>query len=150
MLKLLEHDYSVEYKKGLANRAADALSRQFSAVNTISVVQPTWLQNIADSYASDPVTAALVQQFAVTPPPPTSPHTFHQGILRYKGRIMIGSNESLQAKIFSALHCSAIGGHALRDACDISTHQKALSLAWTQTMGGKTSFNLPCVSTLQT
>jgi hypothetical protein len=38
MLKLLEHDYSVEYKKGSANRAADALSRQYSAVNTISVV----------------------------------------------------------------------------------------------------------------
>jgi hypothetical protein len=61
MLKLLEHDYSVEYKKGSANRAADALSRQYSALNTISVVQPTWLQDISDSYAFDTVTVALVQ-----------------------------------------------------------------------------------------
>jgi hypothetical protein len=63
-------------------------------------------------YVSDPVIAALVQEYAVTPPPPTATHTFHQGILRYKGRIMIGNNQTLQDNIFSALHCSAIGGHS--------------------------------------
>jgi hypothetical protein len=112
MLKLLEHDYAVEYRKGSTNRAVDALSRQYSSINTISVVQPKWLQEISESYVSDPVTAALVQQYTITPPEPASNHTFHQGILRYQGRIMIGSNKAIQDNIFLALHCSAIGGHS--------------------------------------
>jgi hypothetical protein len=76
------------------------------------VVQPKWLQEISDSYTSDPVTAALVQQYSITPPEPASNHSFNHGILCYQGRIMIGSNKTIQDNIFSALDCSAIGGHS--------------------------------------
>jgi transposase InsO family protein len=112
MMKLLEFEYAVEYKKGTSNRAADALSRQHGSIYAISVVQPKWLQDIADSYAADLVTRVLVQQYTIQAPNTTTHHTFQQGILRYKGRIMIGNNTELKDKIFLALHASAVGGHS--------------------------------------
>lgn len=37
---------------------------------------------------------------------------FQYGLLRYKGRIWIGQDPSLQSRIVSALHCAAVGGHS--------------------------------------
>jgi hypothetical protein len=43
MLKLLEFDFTVEYKKGRDNTAADALSRRFASLNALSAITPTWI-----------------------------------------------------------------------------------------------------------
>lgn len=38
--------------------------------------------------------------------------TLHQGLLRYKNRLWIGNNPSLQTKLLQAFHSSPIGGHS--------------------------------------
>jgi len=35
------------------------------------------------------------------------------GLLRYKGRIVIGPNEELKKKILQSLHDSPLGGHSV-------------------------------------
>jgi hypothetical protein len=45
--------------------------------------------------------------------PCTPPHySIHSGILRFKGKICIGSNTDLTNKILLTLHASPIGGHS--------------------------------------
>jgi hypothetical protein len=53
MLKLLEFDYTIQYKKGKENLVADALSRKSGKLMAISQTTPIWMQEIVDSYTSD-------------------------------------------------------------------------------------------------
>jgi hypothetical protein len=55
--KLLGLQYWVVYKRGVDNRAADALSRRPTTNTTlfgISSVVPQWLLQVTDSYIQDP------------------------------------------------------------------------------------------------
>jgi hypothetical protein len=78
MLKLLEFDYSIEYKKGKENTVADALSRQFQTVDTdsasddvlnalhcypVSAAVPSWMLEVAASntYKNWPLTRTATQ-----------------------------------------------------------------------------------------
>jgi hypothetical protein len=55
LMKLMEFDYSIEYKKGKENTVADALSRKEHLVLAISSVVPAWITDIEASYTSDSV-----------------------------------------------------------------------------------------------
>ena len=101
-----------EYKNGRENTASDALSRRFASVFAISAVTPTWIYEVVNSYSADEHTKELVQKFIITPPPSQSDYTFTAGVLRFKGRLVIGRDDKLQASILSSLHQSALGGHS--------------------------------------
>lgn len=64
LLKLLEYDYEIQYKKGKENLVADALSRrdnsEDASCNTITVFQPDWLTDVAASYIGDTDSSALL------------------------------------------------------------------------------------------
>jgi hypothetical protein len=55
LVKLLDYDYKVEYKKGRENKSADALSRVDYSIqaNAITVVTPAWVTKVQDSYRED-------------------------------------------------------------------------------------------------
>ena len=55
MTKLVGLQFQFQYKKGVENKAADALSRvgHILAVSALSVSQPVWLQEVINSYAAD-------------------------------------------------------------------------------------------------
>lgn len=58
LTKLLVQDYEVQYNKGKKNRVADALSRrdeESPTLNDISGVEPTWMEEITQSYEHDPI-----------------------------------------------------------------------------------------------
>jgi hypothetical protein len=111
LMKLLEFNYTIEYKRGKENTVVDALSRQEHEVSAISSVTPDWISDIEESYTNDEPYTTIIQLLAVNPH--AVPHyTLHTGILRYKGRICIGTNTDLRWKILTSLHSSAVGGHS--------------------------------------
>jgi hypothetical protein len=122
MLKLLEFDFKIEYKKGVENKVADALSRQHleHPENTVeqedecmatSVDIPAWTLDVTASYDGDDHCLKLLQELAIDKN--AHPHfTMQSGILRYKGRIYIGQATDLKGKIFSSFHSSIFGGHS--------------------------------------
>jgi hypothetical protein len=116
MLKLLEFDYSIEYKKGAENTAADALSRQFQeteddSCSLISQAIPAWTEEIAKSYEHDETCTQLLQELAITNESKPN-YSLQNGVLRYKGRLYIGANTNLRQRLFEAFHSSPIGGHS--------------------------------------
>jgi hypothetical protein len=111
LTKLLGLQYNVIYKKGLENNAADALFRCPSNDQLMSIysTQPQWLQDIQDSYQSNPVAQQLLSQLAVSSS--ADPHySLVNGIIKYNSRIWLGNNKTLHSMVFDALHNSALGG----------------------------------------
>jgi transposase InsO family protein/ribosomal protein L21E len=112
MLKLLEFDFSIEYKKGKENVVADALSRKFWQLSAISSATPVWIRDITASYLQDPQVKSVLEQCLVTPTTPPPHYSVKAGVLRYKGRIVVGNNTPLRNQLMQALHSSAVGGHS--------------------------------------
>jgi hypothetical protein len=111
LLKLLEFDYKIEYKKGVENVAADALSRKEQSLFAISTATLAWIPDIEASYQGDGFYSPIIEQVLVNPT--ASPnYSIHSSIVRFKGRIRIGQHSDLRDKIMSTLHSSAIGGHS--------------------------------------
>ena len=102
------------YKKGVLNRAADALSRKPSSgeeLFAVSAVQPLWLDAVRESYAGDSTAQEILAKLAVDPNASTH-FTLRGGLLRYDGRIWVGPNEHLQQQLLAAFHDSPQGGHS--------------------------------------
>jgi hypothetical protein len=91
--KLLGLDYKIVYKQGSENRVADALSRRSSSeqVLALSSARPLWLEAVVSSYSSDPKAAELVTRLTLQGDSVPN-FTLHNGVLRFKNRIWIGSN----------------------------------------------------------
>ncbi|KAJ1689340.1 hypothetical protein LUZ63_013495 [Rhynchospora breviuscula] len=118
--QLLGLDYTIEYKKGKENKVADALSRVTSqnwvvqenraSLAAISEILPQWIQDMLLSYQDDPWIDQLKSQ--MTSDTPNSDLTMHQGVLRFKGRICVGSMGNWRDTILQALHDTSVGGHS--------------------------------------
>jgi hypothetical protein len=110
--RLLGLQYRIVYKKGVDNGAADALSRvPVAQCTAMTVCQPHWLQEVLQSYETDPVAQELLVKLSdasgVTPH-----YTLQDGIIRYKGRLWIGNDVTLRRRLLEAMHASAVGGHS--------------------------------------
>lgn len=112
--KLLGLQYRIVYKKGSKNSVVDALSRRphtHEALSALSMATPQWISDITpgylmDSHASD-LMAKLTIDASVVPN-----FTLQEGLLRFKNRIWVGNNSSLQKQIIQVLHSSPLGGHS--------------------------------------
>lgn len=62
-------------------------------------------------YSSDPQAQDYLAKLSVDPSAVPN-FTLHNGLLRYKNRIWLGNNKTLQQKVIHALHTSAVGGHS--------------------------------------
>ncbi|XP_026419661.1 uncharacterized protein LOC113315613 [Papaver somniferum] len=84
MMKLLGFNYDIQYKKGVDNKFADALSRRAhppTALQDITLSKPVWIQDIANSYENDPKAQQLISQLLVSPSA-TPNFSYQQEILR--------------------------------------------------------------------
>jgi hypothetical protein len=112
--KMMGLQYTVVYKKGALNGAADALSRRpphASDVFAITQVQLVWLEQVIASYQNDSFAQEKLQHLACDPL--SAPHfSLSTGVLQYDNRIWEGSDPLMQRQLISAFHDSPIGGHS--------------------------------------
>lgn len=89
----------------------DALSKrqEDSTVMSISIAQPTWFQEVAQSYEDDPIALQLLGELIVNPTG-LPDYTLHQGIIRFKHKIYVGKGNDLRLKILQTMYQSALGG----------------------------------------
>lgn len=91
--KLLGYKFSIEYKRGVDNKVADALSRkdcqdEEAIVYAISFPTPFWLEELKQAYAIDPT---IQQQLGLISDGsnPNSNFTLKHGVLFRKGNIYV-------------------------------------------------------------
>lgn len=128
--KLLGLDYEIQYKKGVENQVADALSRRIESdvgddhcvaitapsAKSTSTLQPAWMQQVELSYGDDEECQQLIAQLLLDP---QSQHDYQyvQGILKKHNRIMVGSSIGIRKQLIEAMHHSPLGGHSGQNAC---------------------------------
>lgn len=96
--KLLGLWYKIIYRQGSSNNVADALSRHVHSeehLSEISVCQPSWLQNIIDSYAANPQVTKIIQKLK-TQPDSKQRFILKNGLLYFRGRLWLGGALTLQ------------------------------------------------------
>ena len=71
----------------------------------VTAVTPAWASTVETN--DDHCKSQLTVSANAAPP-----YTLHSGILRYKGRIYVGSDAVLKHQIIDSLHNSPIGGHS--------------------------------------
>lgn len=75
------------------------------------MVQPQWIQEVINTYATDPKAQKLLTELAIVSPNAKG-FNLDQGIIRKDNLIWIAQNSALQTKIISAFHASAVAGHS--------------------------------------
>ncbi|KAJ3686553.1 hypothetical protein LUZ61_015717 [Rhynchospora tenuis] len=121
LCKLMGLDYKIEYKKGVENKVADALSRRASTdkllslcsgeISAVTELIPSWVDEIKLSYTEDVWMGEMLKKWHEGTLDPEK-YTLHQGILRYKNRICVGEQKEWRVKLTQELHATSIGGHS--------------------------------------
>lgn len=138
LLKLMEYDYTIEYKSGKENLVADALSRlpQKEAVadrcHPMTVVIPEWIVDIQRSYEND-VQAHKILSLIGTAADPDREYKLEAGLLKYKGRIYVGEATDIRRQLITTYHSSSFGGHSGMRA----THHRIKMLFYWHGMRGE-------------
>jgi hypothetical protein len=141
-VKLMGLRYTIQYKKGSTNLAADALSRQLDgeSLSAISSATPAWLDNLQNGYQDDPHCQQLLAELSINSSNDKG-FSLSNGILRYKGRIWVGNNPTAQSHILQALHSSGVGGHSGQ----LATYKRVKQLfAWPNLKKNVTLFVQSC------
>jgi hypothetical protein len=112
-VKLLGLHYKIAYKKGLENKAADALSRKSShtEIHALCVSTSRWLEIIVEGYQQDDHSKQLLSELALSGTNDKG-FTLSNGVIRYKGRIWLGNHKEAHQAVFLALHDNRLGGHS--------------------------------------
>jgi hypothetical protein len=103
--KLLGLQYKIVYKKGAENLAANALSRrpQVSVeLCMVSTITPSWLQIVQNSYENDEMVKSILSKLVLSVDAVPN-YKLQNEIMKYKDRIWVGCDSSIQKQIISAL-----------------------------------------------
>ncbi|KAJ1699965.1 hypothetical protein LUZ63_008477 [Rhynchospora breviuscula] len=113
-------DYTIEYKRGVDNRVADALSRlqpgigkdeERKGLMAITELIPRWQEELKTSYENDPWIKKVKERLETQEVEATD-YSMHQGIIRYKGRICVGEGDGWRKRLLKELHNTTVGGHS--------------------------------------
>lgn len=116
--KRMGYSFDIQYKKGRENFAADALSRVSNSELlhlTLNQARYGFYDSIRLLWQSDPTLSGIIsdlQRDASSHPK----YSFTNNELRYKGKLVIGNDQTTKLQILNWLHDSALGGHSGRDA----------------------------------
>lgn len=114
LTKLMGLRYTIQYRKGSDNNAADALSRRPHTtveLQAVSSACPAWFPDIVASYQNDAVALKRLKELSEGSPA-DSKFSLKNGLLCTDGCIWVGADSELQNKIVDAFHSSPLGGHS--------------------------------------
>lgn len=115
LTQLLGYDYEIMFKAGQDNKVADALSRygvrQEGNLLALSVVQTDWLNSLKLGWQTDPILKAIIEELS-NDPTSNEGYNLSQGVLSYKGRLVVSSDAQLRALIMQEIHATPLGGHS--------------------------------------
>lgn len=107
--KFIGYDFSIEYKPGKENLAADALSRILMIA--WSEPQSLFLKELREELTTHAALGQIIQQCQNNNAPDPN-YDVKDNLLYWKGRLVIPSPSSLIQKILVEYHYLVIGGHA--------------------------------------
>lgn len=110
--KLLGYDYEIIYRSGSSNKAADALSRLVNP-QLLAISAPIFsgVDDIIAECHTDPTLRALIDQLQLQPDSKRH-YTYVNGVLRYKGRIVVVQSSEWCRKLLHDFHSTPLGGHS--------------------------------------
>ena len=107
--------FQVEYKKGMDNQVADALSRKEDPPQTtmflLSFPQLSWLDELQQSYAIDPDLNKIIQGIQ-NGNSSFQAYSYNGNVLVYKDRVVLGQNSPLKSRVLHYIHDSPFVGHS--------------------------------------
>jgi ribosomal protein L21E len=114
--KLIGYDFTVEYKKGVENRVADALSRRDDwepeiTISLLSIPTVSWLKDLKAEYETDVQLKTLLDQWGKGELD-SKKFFLRDELLFYKGRIYIDSSQAIRAQVLKFVHSDPIAGHS--------------------------------------
>ncbi|CAH9111194.1 unnamed protein product, partial [Cuscuta epithymum] len=108
--KLMGYNFTIKYKPGCENKAADALSRKAS-FSALSIVNCQEWDGLEEELLTDPKCFDTIQR-VISHPDHMAEFKLKNGLLYYKGRLMIPQNSPRINRILKEYHDSATGGHS--------------------------------------
>ncbi|KAA0050226.1 transposon Tf2-1 polyprotein isoform X1 [Cucumis melo var. makuwa] len=112
LTKLLGYDFEILYQPGLQNKATDALLRmdmnpELQTMTTTGIVD---METVAREVKKDVELQKTVEQLQ-RDPPIEGKYKWENGILLYKGRVVLSNSSSLIPSLLHTFHDSILGGH---------------------------------------
>nr|XP_027063053.1 uncharacterized protein K02A2.6-like [Coffea arabica] len=110
-------DYTMTFNTKRAGRMLlqmhypeEAARRKGDCRNDMCVI-PEWVKEVEESYQGDAEVQEMIRSLILTPGS-LQDYSCQNGILKYKGRVVVGNGGQIRRKIITALHDSQLGGHS--------------------------------------
>ena len=112
--KLMGYDFEICYRPGRTNVVADALSRKTGGEMELGALVSSYTVNWEDVQRQIKADRGIQQICEAIEKGQHCPsgYTLAQGVLRYKGRVVIPASSTLVQKLLSEYHDSPVGGHS--------------------------------------
>jgi len=107
--KFLGFDFTIQYKPGKENIHTDALSRSFMVA--VSTPIHSWINKVMDLTQTDSQLSKIYQS-CLQGQNPSSEYSIQNGLLFFKGKIVLPHDVGLLNQIMEEFHSSKIGGHS--------------------------------------
>ena len=116
VIKMMGYDYELVFRRGSKNTVADALSRLPQVtLQAITMCTNQLLDRIKRSWVTDPRMVHLMHK-AKDKGDQQSKYSWQSGLLRRKGKLVIGDDQELRQDLLKYFHSSPEGGHSSMDA----------------------------------
>jgi hypothetical protein len=114
--KLLGYNFVVEYKKGVTNKVANALSRREATdkeitLSSLSIPTSSWIIDLKHQYTKDEGLQKLLAKWH-NDELDTHKWSFRDDLLLYKNKITLGQSPQLKAQVLAFVHSDPSAGHS--------------------------------------